>query len=216
MRAVNLLPRTTTSRKFAWNSELAAGVGFTLIIIVALIGGFLFERSNASSAKQQLASAQAALAQAQRQPKAKQAKLQIPAVLSQAQPWHIALNSALSTRVSWDVLLSQLEYVVPAKVVLTNVTFGAAANGAGPSSAAGSTSASVQLGGTAYSLHDIGVFLSTLERVPKLTQVTLVNTATDKGTNTTTFQISAQVSLPAAAVAPAGAATTTTTAGGQA
>jgi len=216
MRAVNLLPRTTTSRQFAWNTELAAGVGFTLIIIVALIGGFLLERSNASSAKQQLASAQAALARAQRQPKAKQAKLQIPEVLSQAQPWHIALDSALSTRVSWDVLLSQLEYVVPAKVVLTNVTFGAASNGSGTPSAAASTSASVQLGGTAYSLHDIGVFLSTLARVPKLTQVTLVNTATDKGTNTTTFQISAQVSLPAAAVASAGAATTTTTAGGQA
>lgn len=214
MRAVNLLPRATTSREFAWNTELAAGVAFTVIIVVAIFGGFLFERSHANSARQQLATAQAALDRAKRQPKAKQAQLQIPDVLSQAQPWRIALNSALSTRVSWDILLSQLEYVVPARVVLTNVTFGAAANGA--ASTTGAANASVTLGGTAYSLHDIGVFLSTLERVPKLTQVALVSTATDNGSKTTTFQISAQVTLPATSDAPSSSTNTTTTTGGSA
>jgi Tfp pilus assembly protein PilN len=216
MRAVNLLPRETSSRSLGWNSELAAAVAFTVIIVAAIFGGFVLERSHAGAARRQLAGAQAALDRAKSQPKVTQAQLQIPGVLSQAQPWHLALDSALSTRVSWDVLLSQLEYVVPAKVVLTSVTFGAAAGTTTDTAATGTASATVSLGGTAYSLHDIAVFLSTLTRVPKLTQVALVNTATDTGSKTTTFEISAQVTLPTVAVAPPSPTGTPTTSGGQA
>src|SRR5579871_2788092 len=216
MRAVNLLPREASSRTIGWNSELSAAVGFTVLIIVAVFIGFFVERSNANSAKQNLAATQAALVRAENQPKVKQAQLQPPAVLAQAQPWHIALDTALSTRVSWDVLLSQLEYVVPPRVVLTNVTFGAAATPGGTTAPAttGIPGATVSLGGTAYSLHDIGVFLSTLARVPKLTQVTLVNTSTTG--KTTTFTISAQVTLPGATTSPLNPTNTTTTSGGSA
>jgi Tfp pilus assembly protein PilN len=215
MRAVNLLPRETSSQSLGWNSELAAAVAFTVIIVVAVFGGFVLERSHAGAARQQLAGAQAALDRAKSQPTVTQKQLQIPGVLSQAQPWHIALDAALSTRVSWDVLLSQLEYVVPERVVLTGVSFGAAGT-TGATAATGTASATVTLGGTAYSLHDIGVFLSTLTRVPKLTQVALVSTASDPASKTTTFQISAQVTLPTVAVAPASPTSTPTTSGGQA
>jgi Tfp pilus assembly protein PilN len=213
MRAVNLLPRDTSARKFEWNGELSAALGFTLIIVVAVIGGFLLAQSHASSAQQQLASAQAALEAAKNRPTANQTRLQIPGVLSQAQPWHLALDTAISTRVAWDTLLTQLEYVVPAKVALTSVSFGAAG-----ATATGATSATVALGGTAFSLHDVGVFLATLAHVPKLTQVNLVSTTTDASTKkpTTTFSITAQVNLPAVATPPSTPTDTTTTTGGQA
>jgi len=213
MRAVNLLPRETTHRKLGWNSELAAAIAFTLLIAVAVVGGFALERSHAGTARQRLAAAQTALDAANSQPTGKQeAQLQVPAAVSQAQPWHLALDSALATRVSWDVLLSQFEYVLPPKVNLTSVSFGSPA---GSGAVAGATSATVSLGGSAFSLHDVAVFLSTLARVPKLSQITLVSTASNTNSNVMTFQITAQVALPAPPAAPAGTSDTTTTTGGQ-
>ena len=207
MRAVNLLPRETSSKKLGWNSEHNAAIALTVVIAVALLGGCFVERAHASSARQQLAAAQAALDLATSQRPAEQTQLHVPDVLSQAQPWHLALDSALSTRVSWDVLLSQLEYVVPAKVGLTTVRFGSAPG------ATGVTAATVSLGGSAFSLHDIATFLSTLAKVPTLSQVTLVSTAANVGSNAMTFQITAQVALPAAAVAPVAPTDTSTTGG---
>ena len=207
MRAVNLLPLEANSKKLSWNSEHNAAVALTVVIAVALLGGFFVERSHAASARQQLATAQAALDLATSQRPAAQSRLQTPAVLSQTQPWHLALDSALSTRVSWDVLLSQLEFVVPDKVVLTSVSFGSAPG------ATGVTTATVSVGGSAFSLHDVATFLSTLAKIPTLSQVNLVNTAASTGSNVLTFQITAQVTLPATAVAPATPTATTTTGG---
>jgi Tfp pilus assembly protein PilN len=130
-------------------------------------------------------------------------------VLSQAQPWHVALDAALATRVSWDVLLEQLEYVVPDKVRITNVTLGSAG------AAVSASSGTLTLGGTAFSSQDVAIFLSTLARVPHLSQVTLVSSTANSGTSVMTFQITAQMSLPAALTAPVAPtdATTTTTGG---
>ena len=210
MRAVNLLPRDTSSPKLGWNSELSAGIAVTALIAVALLGGFLVERSHAGTARQRLAAAQAALDRARSEPQSERGQLQAPDVLSQVQPWHMALDAALSTRVSWDVLLTQLEYVVPARVSLTTVSFGSA------SGDTGATTATLSLGGSAYSLHDVALLLSTLARVPRLTQVTLVSTAANTGSKVRTFQITAQVTLPATAVPPAAPADATATSGGPA
>ena len=111
---------------------------------------------------------------------------------------------SISSRVSWDVLLTQLEYVVPAKVGLTTVSFG------GVPGATGASTVALSLGGTAFSLHDVAVFVSTLARVPKISQVTLVSAAANTGSSVLTFQITAQVTLPATAVTPVTADTTTT------
>lgn len=210
MRAVNLLPRATgSSRTAGFDRVLAVGLALTVLVLAALGGGFYLEKTHAATERQRLAAAQAALASAQsRQPTTHSpapAHLPIPVVLSQQQPWHVALDAALATRVSWDVLLSQLEYVVPPKVILTTVTIGGAA---------GATGGTVALGGSAFSMHDIAVFLSTLARVPKLSQVTLVSSAANAGSNVRTFQITAQATLPAAVTAPAVTADTTTTTGG--
>ena len=204
MRAVNLLPRDTSSPKVGWNSELAAAIAFTVLMAVAVFGGFFLERSHAVSARQELASAQAALDRVTNQQQSGgQSQLHAPDVLAQSQAWHLALDSALSTRVAWDVLLTQLEYVVPARVGLTAVSFG------GASGDTGATNATVSIGGSAYSLHDVAVFLSTLAKVPRLSQVTLLSTAANTGSNIMTFQITAQVTLPATTVEPVADSTTT-------
>jgi Tfp pilus assembly protein PilN len=212
MRAVNLLPRQASNKKLGLDRTLVAGVAITVLVAAIMAGGFFLEKAHAATARQRLATAQAALAQAQSQQPTSHspapAQLQIPVVLTQQQPWHVALSSALSTRVSWDVLLTQLEYVVPDRVSITNVTLGAA--GATVSASSGT----ITLGGTAFSSQDVAVFLSTLARVPRLSDVTLVSSTANSGTSVMTFQITAQMSLPAALTAPVAPTDTTTTTGG--
>jgi Tfp pilus assembly protein PilN len=215
MRAVNLLPRQTSDKKFGTDRAIGAGIAVTMIVAAILAGSFFLEKAHAANERQQLAAAQAALAQVQNQQPSTHspvpARLQVPVVLSQQQPWHVALDAALATRVSWDVLLRQLEYVVPDRVSITNVTVG----GSGASSSA--ASGTITLGGSAFSSSDLAVFLSTLARVPNLSQVTLVSTTASTGTSVLTFQITAQMALPAALTAPPATDTTTTgTTGGSA
>jgi Tfp pilus assembly protein PilN len=206
MRAVNLLPRQTASRKLGFDPVLAVAAAVTILVAAAVAGGFFLEKAHAGTARQQAAAAQAALARAQSQQSSTHpsAQLTIPVVLSQEQPWHVALDTALSTRVSWDTLLAQLEYVVPDTVTLTTVTLG---------SSSGTTSGSITLGGTAYTSGDVAQFLAALARVPKLSQVALTSSAVETGKNDVTFQITASMTLPVAAVAPTPADATTT--GGQ-
>jgi Tfp pilus assembly protein PilN len=212
MRAINLLPRETNSPKLGFEHTILVGMAFTLVVAVAVAGGFYIEKAQAATERQRLAVAQAALSQAQSQKPSANAPvlLQVPAVLSQEQPWHVALHTALTSRVAWDVLLRQLEYVVPDKISLTSVTLGGA--GATPGAAGGT----ITLGGSAFSSADIATFLSTLARVPKLSQVTLLTSSTSKGKgkgtrSVTTFQITAQMTVPAPPAPPAAPGTDTST-----
>src|SRR4051794_23254236 len=180
MRAVNLLPRQATpDEKLGIDRAVVAGVAVSVLVATILAGGFFLERAHATTQRQRLAAAQAALARVQsQQPSAHSpgpVMLQIPVVLSQEEPWHVALDAALSNRVSWDVLLQQLEYVVPDRVRLTNVTVG------GAGAAASATSGTITLGGYAFSSDDVAVFLSTLARIPKVSQVTLVSSTSNGG-----------------------------------
>ena len=211
MRAVNLLPRQASKRKLPIDRTLGAAVILTALVVAALVGGFFIEKANAASALKLQAAAQAALAQAQSQQPTNHtpapATLQIPVVLSQQEPWHVALDAALSTRVAWDELLRELEYVVPDRITLTTVTLGSGGDATTGSAGGGGT---ITLGGSAYSATDVAVFLSTLARVPHLTGVTLLSSAVNVGSNILTFQITAQMALPAAPIAPATDTTTTT------
>jgi Tfp pilus assembly protein PilN len=212
VRAVNLLPRETTELDGS-DRVLLVAVAFTVLVLAILAGAFFLQKANASSERQRLAVVQAELAKAQSEqpimPSRAPAQLQIPVVLSQEQPWHVALSSALSTRVAWDVFLKQLEYVVPDKITITNVTLGSAG------AAAGAASGTITIGGNSFSADDLATFLSTLGRVPNVSNVILVNSsANNSGKSVTTFQISAQMALPAPATPPT--TDTTTTTGGQA
>jgi Tfp pilus assembly protein PilN len=209
MRAVNLLPRETSSNKLAIDRGLVTCFAITVLVAALLAGGFFLEKAHASNERQRLAAAQAELVQAQNQQPTTNApasaQLSIPAVLSQQQPWNVALDSAVSTRVAWDVLLQQLEYVVPDRVSLTSVSLG----GAGATA-----SGTITIGGNAFSADDVAVFLATLARVPKISQVNLVSNSTSVGAKVQNFQITAQMTLPAALTAPPPTDTTTTTTGG--
>jgi Tfp pilus assembly protein PilN len=211
MRAVNLLPRETSDNKLGFDRTVGVGIALTVVVAVIVAGGFFLEKANATAAQKRLAVAQLALANAQNQQPSTGSptptQLQVPVVLSQQQPWHVALDAALASRVSWDVLLRQLEYVVPDRVTITNLTVG------GAGTATGATSGTITIGGTAFSSQDIAVFLSTLARVPNLSQVTLVSTTADAGSKVVTFQITAQMALPAALTAPPPTDTTTTSRG---
>ena len=165
MRAVNLLPRETSSdRTPASTARSSRALRSPCSSRRSSPVASSSRRRTPPTQRQRLAAAQAALARAQSQQPSTHspapAQLQIPVVLSQQQPWHVALDAALSTRVAWDVLLRQLEYVVPDKVSLTNVTVG----GAGAS--AGATSGTITIGGSAFSSNDVAVFLSTLAARP--------------------------------------------------
>ncbi len=210
MRAVNLLPRQATpDEKLGLDRAVVVGVAVTVLVATILAGGFFLEKAHATTQRQRMAAAQAALARVQSQQPSSHSPapvtLQIPVVLSQQEPWHVALDAALSNRVSWDVLLQQLEYVVPDKVRLTNVTVG------GGGATAGATSGTITLGGYAFSSDDVAVFLSTLARVPKVSQVTLVSSTSNGGAKVQNFQVTAQMALPVALTAPPATDTTTTT-----
>lgn len=209
MRAVNLLPRDTSSNSLGFDRTLAVGIAVTVFVAAILAGGFFLERDNAASARQRLADAQAALTAAQTQqpstPSSGSPRLQIPVVLSQLEPWHVALDSAVATRVAWDALLRQLEYAVPDRITLTAVTLGGAGDGSG------TPSGSIALTGNAFSADEVAAFLATLARLPKVSQVTLVSNATNAGSTVQNFSVTAQLAVPAAAAAPSATATTSTT-----
>ncbi|HEY2353920.1 MAG TPA: PilN domain-containing protein [Gaiellaceae bacterium] len=214
MRAVNLLPyQPGNDEKLGIDLSVVIGVVITVVIAVVLAGGYFLEKGHAASERQRLALVQAELAQAKSQqpstPSASTAQLQVPVVLSQQAPWHVALDAALATRVSWDVFLQQLEYVVPDKVSLTTVSVG------GAGATAGGTVGTITLGGYAFSSDDVGVFLATLARVPHVSDVTLVSSTANSGSSIQTFQVTAEMALPAALTVPPPATdTTTTTSGG--
>jgi Tfp pilus assembly protein PilN len=214
MRAVNLLPHETGPQKLGFDYTILIAMASILVVAAAVAGGFYVEKVQAGNQRDHLAVVQAELAQAQIQDPSTNspapAQLQAPVVLSQQQPWHVALDAAISSRVAWDVLLQQLEYVVPDKVTLTTVSVGSA------DATTGTSGGAITIGGNAFSAADIGVFLSTLTRVPNLSQVTLVSSAVNGGTSVIAFQITAQMAVPSAPAATSTdtTATTTTTTGG--
>lgn len=213
MRAVNLLPRETGQKSVGFDRTVAIGVAVTVFIAAILAGGFFLERADAASARQRLADVQAALTVAQTQQSSTsssgQARLQVPVVLSQQDPWHVALDSAISTRVAWDAFLRQLEYAVPDRITLASITVGGA-------SGAGSASGAIAITGNAFSADEVAAFLSTLARLPKVSQVTLVSNITNSGSPVQNFSITAQLALPTALTAPPATDTTSTTTTGAA
>src|SRR5262249_13137439 len=141
------------------------------------------------------------------------------AVLAQQGPWRVALNTAMSTRMSWDVLLGEIANVTPSRIVLNTLSFG---NSAGTPFAqtgafgdtGGAPVTTLSIGGKAYNEHDVAVFMSTLAHVPRIVDVAIVSTGIDDS-GTVNFSIAAHVALPVGITPPAPATDTTTTTGAQ-
>lgn len=198
MRAVNLLPRETSARRsFGGGVDpfLAGGAALTVVVLAAVGGGFALAHSHAAAAQQKLQTVKSELAQLQREQTQSGSVatpiLPTPTVTGQQPTWQSAVESALSGRVAWDDVLSQLGRVTPSNVSFTTVTLGS-----GTSSTA--TAGTVSLAGTAFNQDSVAQLLARLQLVPDLSDVTLTSSTSDPKTGVVTFVIGAQTGVPAA------------------
>ena len=90
-----------------------------------------------------------------------------------------ALSGALSTRVAWDRVLSQISQVLPEDVWLTSLTSasGQTADASTTTGAVGPEGASVTMIGSTYSQRGVARFLARLGVVPALSDVQLLSSA---------------------------------------
>ena len=194
MRAVNLLPHETQAgRGFAAgiNPVVVGGAALTVVVAIALAGGFVLEHGHASSAERQLDTARAQLAQATARQSTHTGTpiVPTPTVAGQIASWKTAVDTALSTRVAYDVLLAQLGRIVPANVGLLSVSIGGTA---GTPAAAGSAGL-LSIEGTAFSQSGVAQLLARLALLRQVTGVTLTSTSVDAKTGAVSFVISAQL-----------------------
>ena len=203
MRAVNLLPRDEQPRSFAAMRGVAfgaaGGIALVSVTLTALMigAGGTIQQQNAErdSLNAQLAA------------------LPHPAVDQQASENNVALaaeknlritalSGALSTRVAWDRVLSQISQVLPEDVWLTSLTSasGATADASTTTGAVGPAGPSVTVIGSTYSQRGVARFLARLGVVPALNNVQLLSSASLdlKPRDIVQFTIQANVRAPGA------------------
>ncbi len=211
MRAINLLlQESRAGQTFAAGLDrlVAGGAALTAVVAIVVGGGFVIEHSHASSAQRQLDAARAQLAQvtAHRSAHTGTPVVPTPAVVAQIAPWQTAVDTALSTRVAYDIVLAQLGRLIPANVTLSTVSLGGTTGTAAPT--AGSAGA-LSIGGTAFTEDGVAQLLARLALIPQATGVTLTSSSADPKTGIVTFLVSAQMKG-----ASAGFTTTTTSGAG--
>lgn len=200
MRAVNLLPRDTKLGDRTVNVPAVVGAGMGVVVVAALVGGFVLESSKVSSAQRALDQAKQELASTPLPPAgAPKPAPTAPAVTATEQPLLQAVSSAIAQRIAWDRILGEFSRVVPSDVWLNSLTL--------TTPAPGTTSNGVTLSGTTYSYDSVARLLSRLSLVPDLNSVTLASTT--RSGRLVQFSVNAGVN---GAPAPPAAATTTTTA----
>ncbi|MGZ8715620.1 MAG: PilN domain-containing protein [Gaiellaceae bacterium] len=223
MRAVNLLPSGSESRKSFRKEDPAVVIGSALgaVVLVALGIGFMNVHSKVNAEQQKLTSARTELAKLSLtkkptivpKPVVTKPIVPIPAVTSEEQPRLTAITSALSTRIAWDRILREFSLVLPSDVTLTALTLTAPA---APTAAGTTTAASPQgltITGSAFSHDGVARLLSRLMLIPDLSDVTLANSTATTGAAGVHFSISAAVKgapAPPAPPAPVVPATTDT------
>ncbi len=186
MRAVNLLPRDLSQRRFAleYTSRTVglAGLGAAVLICALLAFGYLGASGKAKDRQETLDALTAQLAAT---PRPVSAPPVDPALATDRSQRVSALNSALAQRIAWDRLLRRLSLVLPRDVWLSSFV----ANGPAAATAAapveGATEA-VPAGGTcslqgyAYSQTGVARLLARLAVVPALADVQLKSSAQTK------------------------------------
>jgi len=225
VRAINLLPRDAAARKSFKDEDPAVVIGSALgvVVILALGAGFLNVHSKVGSEQIKLDAARTQLAGLANQhshiPKVPKHVKQVtivpvPAVTQEEQPRLDALSTAMSQRISWDRVLREFSQVVPSDVSITTLQLNS------PTAATvGATTAATGLtvSGSAYSHDGVARFMSRLELIPDLDNITLANSNADAGS--VQFSITAAIkgapapavtTPPAAATTPATTDTTTT------
>jgi Tfp pilus assembly protein PilN len=227
MRAVNLLPKDANQRGKSIRAEdpaVVVGSALGLVVLIALVAGFLNVHSKVNGEQKKLTAARIELGRLATQKRAEPTPYKpvkqkpivpIPAVTSEEQPRLAAISTALSTRIAWDRILREFSLVLPTDVTLTTLSLATPS----PASAGATTGApagaqNLTIDGTTYSHDAVARLLSRLMLIPDLTNVTLSNSTANTDSGLVTFNITAGVKgAPAppapAPVAAAPAATTT-------
>jgi Tfp pilus assembly protein PilN len=218
MRAINLLPRDSGSRKSLRNEDPAVVVGSAvgLVVLLALAFGFMNVHSKVGHEQSKLDAARRQLAQLslhrQTLPKPTTNPVKLipivpqPEVSADEQPRLDAIKAALSQRIDWDRLLREFSLVLPSDIAITSLQLGAPTPPA--IGATTTTPGTLTIDGSAYSHDGVARFLSRLMLIPDFSDVTLENSSAD--TTGVTFSINAEIKGAAVAVPPAAPAVPTT------
>lgn len=180
MRAVNLLPRDEQPRSFAAYRGVAfGGAGGAALVTVALTALMLGSGGTIQQQSAERDSLNAQLAALPTVP-VDQAETEANAALASEKNQRItALSTALSTRVAWDRVLSQISQVLPEDVWLTSLTSqsGQEGDASATTGAVGPPGASVTMVGSTYSQRSVARFLARLSVIPSLSEVHLLSSA---------------------------------------
>jgi Tfp pilus assembly protein PilN len=179
MRAVNLLPREEQPRSFAANRGVAFGAaGGIALVSVALTALMIGAGGTIQQQNAERDSLNAQLAALPTAPANQQESEENAALASEKNLRITALSSALSTRVAWDRVLSQISQVLPEDVWLTSLTSQSGeANASASTGAVGPPGASVTLMGSTYSQRGVARFLARLGVIPALSGVQLLSSS---------------------------------------
>jgi Tfp pilus assembly protein PilN len=221
VRAINLLPGDAAARKSFKDEDPAVVIGSALgaVVILALGAGFLNVHSKVADEQFKLDAARTQLAGLANQhttvpktpkPVKQMAIVPVPAVTQEEQPRLDALTSAMSQRISWDRVLREFSQVLPSDVSITTLQL-SAPGGTGAPGATTTTGTGLTVSGSAFSHDGVARFLSRLELIPDLQDVTLANSNAE-GDNVQ-FSITAGIkgAVAPAPVTPPAAATPATT-----
>jgi Tfp pilus assembly protein PilN len=216
MRAVNLLPKDANQRGKSIRAEdpaVVVGSALGLVVLIALVAGFLNVHSKVNAEQKKLTAARIELGRLATQKRAEPTPYKpvkqkpivpIPAVTSEEQPRLAAISTALSTRIAWDRILREFSLVLPTDVTLTTLSLTTPS----PASAGATTGApagaqNLTIDGTTYSHDAVARLLSRLMLIPDLTNVTLSNSTANTDSGLVTFNITAGVKGAPAPPAPA-------------
>jgi Tfp pilus assembly protein PilN len=216
MRAVNLLPKDANQRGKSIRAEdpaVVVGSALGLVVLIALVAGFLNVHSKVNAEQKKLTAARIELGRLATQKRAEPTPYKpvkqkpivpIPAVTSEEQPRLAAISTALSTRIAWDRILREFSLVLPTDVTLTTLSLATPS----PASAGATTGApagaqNLTINGTTYSHDAVARLLSRLMLIPDLTNVTLANSTANTDSCLVTFNITAGVKGAPAPPAPA-------------
>jgi Tfp pilus assembly protein PilN len=205
MRAVNLLPKDAErARRTVPDPALLVGVAGLAIVLAALFSMYMSASGKVQDKKTQRADLQSEytiLTKVNPPPKILPVQQEVASPINER---IAAVSSALSYRVPWDSILSQIALVMPSGVKLTtldaktpmsaNPTFAAIASGS-------STVAGLNITGWTYSMESAFLLVERLKILPPLTDVTLISSAINAGAKpvTYTFSVSAQILAPGGA-----------------
>lgn len=170
MRAVNLLPRDGERRTSTGHEQIAimAGSGGAALVLAVLAMMFLSAKNSVTAATSRLDDAKLALKVLPPPPPGPTAaQTQLASV---QKPRLDALSAALTNRVAWDRVLSEISQVLPTDVWLTGLSATAPPPGGADPNAAPT---GLTLSGKTYSQAAVARLLSRLELVPDLAQVQL-------------------------------------------